>query len=338
MKKEKLKDNFIIQLIFICIVGFLIVFLPQRIFIGLSFNSSELDLWNKNLLGPSFGPIWLFTGSAILFLVTFLTCLLSSFIVSITLKDLKTGIIASILLCIMAISPTIIILITITIDPTAFYVPFFYYIKYELSIAIIISAVCGAIGGSVYGSLLIRDELDLPLKNPVMAIKRMKLMQKSSYVKSIIFMIIGIPFFASIYLIQTDIGSTHGFRIILFLFLIASVPIIGYGYISLMNRIDLKKGCLIEGMVAIIIPQILIIFHLSLFIHKTPFFGIFILILILGLVSFILSFFGYFGIRSGNIKRGLISKLFLRLLLLIGGAFSFLIVGFLLFSPSSSIF
>jgi len=338
MKKENLKDNFTIQLIFICIVEFLIVFLPQRIFVGLSFNSSELDLWNENLLGPSFGPMWLFTGSAILFLVTFLTCLFSSFIISITLKDLKTGISASILLCMMAISPTIIILITIIIDPTAFYVPFFYYIKYELSIAIIISAICGAIVGSVYGGLLIRDELDLPPKDPVMAIKRMKLIQKSSYIKSILFLIIGIPCFASIYLIQTDIGNTHGFRIILFLFLMASVPITGYGYISLMNRIDLKKGCLIEGLVAIIIPQILIIIHLSMFLHYRPSFGIFLLILILGLVSFILSLLGYFGIRGGNIKQGLISKLFLRLLLLIGGALSFLIVGFSLFSPGSSFF
>jgi len=337
MIMDKLKGNFAFRLILIFIIAFLVIFLPQRIFVRLSYHSFGPELWNENLFGPSFGPKWLFVGSAILFLVTFLTCLLASFVISLFLKDYKIGLIASILLCIISISPTILVFLTIYIDSTIYYVPFFYYIKYELSLAVVISAICGAIGGSVYGSLLIRDEPDLPPKDPFLAQKRMKLIRKSSYLKSIIFLIIGIACFVPIYLIQTDIGNTHGFRIILFLFLMASVPLIGYGYISILERIDLKKGCLIEGLVAIIIPQMLIIIHLFMFKHLKPSFEIFLFILILGFMSSILSIFGYSWIKGGNIKLGLRCKLFLRLNLLIGGALSFLIVGFAIFSPGSMI-
>jgi hypothetical protein len=237
----------------------------------------------------------------------------------------------------MAISPTLLDIITITIDPELYYVPELYYIKYEISFAIFTVTIMGSFGGSVYGDLLVRKELDLPIDDQNYISKRIKFLQRDSYLKSTIILVIGILILGSIYIFPAEMGVIGEFRALHFIFLITSVPLIGYGYLSFTSRLDLRKACLFEGMVALIVPQILISIHILLYREYHLTMIVYFVILILGGLIFILSLLGYKAMRVIEIKRGLRYKLFLRISFIISGAISFLISGYTAFHPDLNI-
>ncbi len=138
-----------------------------------------------------------------------------------------------------------------------------------------------------------------------------------SYSKSLIILLIGIIFWILAYAI-----NTYGQYLEWILFII-SLPLIGYGYISLISQLELETACLIEGGVAMVIPIMLSSIFLLIVSGSRVEWGVLLLMLVVGIVSLVLGIYGYLKAMKGNYRIGKLIRIILLITLVIGIALSF---------------
>ncbi|ODS40119.1 MAG: hypothetical protein A7315_09545 [Candidatus Altiarchaeales archaeon WOR_SM1_79] len=141
---------------------------------------------------------------------------------------------------------------------------------------------------------------------------------KKSYLKNLIILLVGIILWILAYLINTYPDQyLEGFLFII------SLPLIGYGYISLMVQIKLETACLIEGIIALIIPLLLSSIFLLIYIDCLINWYVIIFITTLGILSLIMGIVGYLKTKQGRERIGRVVRVVLFITLVIGTALSF---------------
>ena len=140
---------------------------------------------------------------------------------------------------------------------------------------------------------------------------------EKSYLMNVIILMIGLILFFLAYKVDTTDQYLGWF------FFIISLPLIGYGYVSLIIQIKLEITCLVEGIVALIIPLLLSSIFLLVFSGFLINWGVIILMLILGILSLLLGIIGYLKTKRGYKRFGNVIRAVLLITLMVGIALSF---------------
>ena len=140
---------------------------------------------------------------------------------------------------------------------------------------------------------------------------------EKSYLMNIIILIIGLIFFFLAYKVDTTDQYLE------WVFFIISLPLIGYGYVSLIIQLKLEISCLVEGIVALIIPLLLSSIFLLILSGFLINWSVIILMLILGILSLVLGIIGYSKTKQGNERIGRVIRMILLITLVVGIALSF---------------
>jgi hypothetical protein len=140
---------------------------------------------------------------------------------------------------------------------------------------------------------------------------------EKSYLMNLIILMIGLILFFLAYKVDTTDQYLEWF------FFIISLPLIGYGYISLMVQIKLETACLIEGIIVLIIPLLLSSIFLLILSDFLINWGVIIFIIILGILSFVMGIIGYSKTKQGNERIGRVIRMVLLITLVVGIALSF---------------
>lgn len=143
---------------------------------------------------------------------------------------------------------------------------------------------------------------------------------EKSYLMNVIILMIGLILFFLAYKVDTTDQYLEWF------FFIISLPLIGYGYVSLISQLNLEIACLVEGIVALIIPLLLSSIFLLVFSGFLINWGVIILMLILGILSLLLGIIGYLKTKRGYERFGNVIRAVLLITLVVGIALSFSIV------------
>jgi uncharacterized membrane protein len=145
-------------------------------------------------------------------------------------------------------------------------------------------------------------------------------LKDSKYMLDVIILIMGVLFFILAYALDT-----YPEQYLEWILFFVSIPMIGIGYIRLTNRLDLNVACLVEGGVAFSIPLL----FSSLFIIGMGWgvnIIVFSFVFILSLASLLMGISGFYKIRSENDRSGKRLRIVLKMTLVIGILFSFVVV------------
>jgi hypothetical protein len=137
------------KIIIVSIIVFIAIFMVQRLIISLSFYQTGDTFWNWEMFDAwSSSSNWVLTGPTELYLISFFSCILGSFVLfTLTYLNSLKKLILSECICIGAIFPTIMVLLT-NPGPSCFCIlALFYTYKNEVALMLFFSAQAGIIVG-----------------------------------------------------------------------------------------------------------------------------------------------------------------------------------------------
>ncbi len=328
MTNRNIMNKYFFQFIIICIATFSVMFMVQRVFVGLPFENTPHSEWKLSLFPPRTAPFGLFPGALVFFMVTFLAAVGASFLISTISRSTKHTLMASISLSIIAVVPTIFMFQERTSNCYCNMSILFKY-QNELSIFLVISAICGTVVGPIFWYYLIGHNRTFPDSNGFNLYEKMRISKMTRKSKPFILIISGISIIAMVYLLGILRVDYYGrIPFIPGLIFIGSLILLLYGYKSITIRIETKAKCVLEGFIALTAPMLFLIGNFSVYNDFFIRYEILIIILILGVIGFYIGIMGYSTMKEGNILFGLRSKVIIRIILIITCSLSFLIMAF----------